>query len=67
MTTKALIKPGLVRPNDTVTVYSAPKDPYHKDGQAIEVHKLVAEKLVKAGKATLEAPKEEAETKKGGK
>jgi hypothetical protein len=40
-----------------VTVYSSDKDPHHVTGTAMNVGILVAEKLVKNGMATAEAPK----------
>ena len=47
---------GLVRPKDKVTVYSTDKDPFHKDGEAFQVHRALAEKLIAAGKVTDKAP-----------
>lgn len=51
-----------VRGKDVVTVYSTSSDPHHKDGEPMEVHPMLAEKLIDSGKATKYAPKE-----KGGK
>lgn len=47
-----------VMPNDNVTVYGTGKSKYMKTGKAYEVHKLAAERLVKAGHASYEAGKE---------
>jgi hypothetical protein len=54
-------KDGLVMPYDKVTVYATKKlvDSKHlpeitKEGQELEVHPALAEKLVKDGKATKE-------------
>lgn len=49
----------LVRPFDKVTVYSTGSTPYTKKGQAMEVHPLLAESLIKAKKATEKAPAKE--------
>ena len=46
-----------VRPYDKVKVYAAGTGGYHKAGEELEVHPLLAEKLIAQGKATKEAPK----------
>lgn len=50
----------LVRPKDDVTVYATKKlEKFYKVGEAMTVHSELAKKLVKSGKATEKAPKEE--------
>lgn len=43
----------LVKPNEPVTVKWAKGSKYHIEGTTSVVHRLQAEKLVKAGKATI--------------
>lgn len=43
----------LVKPNEPVTVKWAKGSKYHTEGTTSVVHRLQAEKLVKAGKATI--------------
>jgi hypothetical protein len=50
------LKDGEVRPFDTTTVYATAKSGMAV-GSPMEVHPALAEKLVKSGKATKEAPK----------
>jgi hypothetical protein len=51
-----------VRPYDKVTVY-ATNSKHLKEGEAIEVHPLLAEKLIASGKATKDAPKDSKKAK----
>lgn len=46
----------LVRPNDVTTVYATDKAKFVKAGEAMEVHTMLAEKLIASGKATDKAP-----------
>ena len=51
-----------IRPQDPVTVYATEKTGSskfnnYKTGDAMEVHSVLAEKLIEQGKATKEAPK----------
>lgn len=46
-----------VRPYETVTVYATSKGGFHKEGEELVVHPLLAEKLITQGKATDKAPK----------
>lgn len=54
---EATLKPGEIRPNDTTTVYATDKAKHHAAGTEMEVHTMLAEKLVAAGKATAEPQK----------
>lgn len=47
-----------VRPYEKTKVYATGTGGYHKAGEELEVHPLLAEKLLAAGKATKEAPKD---------
>lgn len=63
LTTKMMEKlpenSNLVRPFDKVTVYATGAGGgHHAEGEALEVHPLLAKKLLEAGKATEKAPKE---------
>lgn len=49
-----------VRPYDKVKVYSAGKNKHSKAGTLLEVHPLLADSLIKAGKASKTKPKEKA-------
>lgn len=51
----------LVRPHDMTTLYATGKNPYAGEGDAMEVHPELAQKLIKKGFAT---DKEPAKTKK---
>ena len=65
LTTKMMApleKADQVRPYDKVTVY-ATKGKHLKEGEAIEVHPLLAEKLIASGKATKDAPKDSKKAK----
>ena len=53
----------LVRPNDNTTVFATDKYKFEKAGTEIEVHVLLAEKLIAAGKATAEKQGEEPKKK----
>jgi hypothetical protein len=46
-----------VKLDEKKTVYSTGKNRYYAAGDAITAHPLLAEKLIKAGKATEKAPK----------
>lgn len=46
-----------VRPFDKTTVYATGVGGFHAEGEALEVHPLLAAKLIEHGKATKEAPK----------
>ncbi len=50
------IPEGHVKPQDPVDVYATEKDPFHDPGEKFTVHKVLAKKLVKSGKATMKAP-----------
>lgn len=60
ITTKTIqplsLESGLVRPFDKKIVYSTGSTPHTPEGMEMEVHPLLAESLIKAGKAT-EKPK----------
>jgi len=45
-------KEGFVRGQDMVTVYATAKALFVKEGEAMNVHQLLAEKLIASGKAT---------------
>lgn len=51
--TMATIK---VKPNEDVTVYSTGLTSHYESGAPITVHAALAEKLIKQGKATKDAP-----------
>lgn len=58
MTVKLPEGSDLVRPADLVTVYST-KGKHNKhvaEGEPMEVHTILADKLIASGKATKEAP-----------
>lgn len=48
-----------VKPRDSVKVYGTGKSKFLPKGKEVEVHKVAAEKLIKLGRATKEAPKED--------
>lgn len=52
-------KEGVVKVAEKVTVYATKTAIHYKEGAAFEVHPLLADKLVEAGKATKTAPKKE--------
>lgn len=54
---KGELPAGHVLPKDPVKVYSTSLDPHHADGEEMNVHRALAEKLVAAGKATYDKPK----------
>lgn len=47
----------VVKLSEKVTVYGTGKGLYHKAGEMYKVHPLLAEKLIKSGKAAVTAPK----------
>ncbi len=52
-----LVDKNEVRPFDKVKVYAKKMDGgFHADGEEMEVHPLLAEKLIEQGKATKSAP-----------
>lgn len=60
--TRLIKRAGVIRPQDPVTVYATAmvgnsKNNDYKTGDAMEVHSVLAEKLIAQGKATKEAPK----------
>ena len=50
-------KEKIVKLDEKKTVYATDKSKHYRAGEAITAHTLLAEKLVKAGKATEKAPK----------
>jgi hypothetical protein len=48
---------GIVDLREKTTVYATEKSRYHKAGEPIVTHPLLAAKLIKAGKATEKAQK----------
>lgn len=50
-------KEGVVKLNEKVTVYATAKSKHYKEGEEFEVHPILADKLVEAGKATKTASK----------
>jgi hypothetical protein len=50
----APLKDGKIRPNDMTTVYSTGLGGFTKAGEPMEVHTVLAEKLIAQGKATSE-------------
>lgn len=57
------LKDGMIRPNDMTTVYSTGQGGFTKAGEAMEVHTVLAEKLISDGKATKEPSSETSKTK----
>lgn len=67
--TRPIKRAGVIRPKEMVTVYATAilgdhKSNGYKTGDPMEVHRVLADKLVEAGKATREDPNAK---KEGGK
>lgn len=50
-------KEEIVKLNEKVTVYATDKSKNYTEGQEYKAHPILAEKLIKSGKATKTAPK----------
>lgn len=48
---------GQVRPYDKKTVYATGAGGFHAEGEELELHPLLADKLVSQGAATADVPK----------
>lgn len=55
---------NLVRPYDKVVVYSTGSTPFSKEGEEMEVHPLLAKKLIASGKARKDKKEAKKEEKK---